>query len=144
MPSPSYWPFVLALGLPIMGYGFVFKYWWLLAVGVLITFFGITDGRRADDRARRRGTDAAPTDGAGCGHQRGVEPDVVARDDTTPAARQTNTGVSNNKLAIWVFLASESLFFGAFIATYFLYRGRDAGFSRARRPTTCSTSRSRR
>ena len=30
MPSPSYWPFVLALGLPIMGYGFVFKFWWLL------------------------------------------------------------------------------------------------------------------
>ena len=38
---------------------------------------------------------------------------------------QTNTGVSNPKLAIWVFLASESLFFGAFISTYFLYRGRD-------------------
>ncbi len=41
MPSPSYWPFVLALGLPIMGYGFVFKWWWLLAIGALITFFGI-------------------------------------------------------------------------------------------------------
>jgi cytochrome c oxidase subunit 1 len=41
MPSPSYWPFVLALGLPIMGYGFVFKFWWLLAIGALITFFGI-------------------------------------------------------------------------------------------------------
>jgi heme/copper-type cytochrome/quinol oxidase subunit 3 len=37
----------------------------------------------------------------------------------------TNTGVSNTKLAIWVFLASEALFFGAFITTYFLYRGRD-------------------
>jgi cytochrome c oxidase subunit 3/cytochrome o ubiquinol oxidase subunit 3 len=43
-----------------------------------------------------------------------------------PHAHETNTGVSNNKLAIWMFLASESLFFGAFIATYFLYRGRDA------------------
>src|SRR5215510_1981617 len=41
MPSPSYWPFVLALGLPIMGYGFVFKYWWLLAIGVLITLYGL-------------------------------------------------------------------------------------------------------
>jgi cytochrome c oxidase subunit 1 len=41
MPSPSYWPFVLALGLPIMGYGFVFKWYWLLAIGALITFFGI-------------------------------------------------------------------------------------------------------
>ena len=41
MPSPSYWPFVLALGLPIIGYGFVFQYWWLLAIGALISFFGL-------------------------------------------------------------------------------------------------------
>jgi cytochrome c oxidase subunit 1 len=41
MPSPSYWPFVLALGLPIIGYGFVFKFYWLLAIGALISFFGI-------------------------------------------------------------------------------------------------------
>jgi cytochrome c oxidase subunit 3/cytochrome o ubiquinol oxidase subunit 3 len=38
----------------------------------------------------------------------------------------TNTGVSNTKLAMWIFLASECFFFGAFISTYFLYRGRDA------------------
>jgi heme/copper-type cytochrome/quinol oxidase subunit 3 len=37
----------------------------------------------------------------------------------------TSTGVSNTKLAIWVFLSSECLFFGAFISTYLLYRGRD-------------------
>ena len=41
MPSPSYWPFVLALGLPIMGYGFVFKLYWLLAIGALVAFFGL-------------------------------------------------------------------------------------------------------
>jgi heme/copper-type cytochrome/quinol oxidase subunit 3 len=40
----------------------------------------------------------------------------------------TNTGVSNAKLGIWLFLSSEALFFGAFISTYFLYRGRDASF----------------
>jgi cytochrome c oxidase subunit 3/cytochrome o ubiquinol oxidase subunit 3 len=40
----------------------------------------------------------------------------------------TNTGVSNPKLAIWLFLSSEALFFGAFISTYFLYRGRDAQY----------------
>src|SRR5207249_851818 len=28
MPSPSYWPLIFALGLPILGYGFVFKNWW--------------------------------------------------------------------------------------------------------------------
>ncbi|MGH8977957.1 MAG: cytochrome c oxidase subunit I [Acidimicrobiia bacterium] len=42
MPSPSYWPLVMALGLPIMGWGFVFKNWWLLAIGVLILLFGLT------------------------------------------------------------------------------------------------------
>ena len=42
LPSPSYWPLIFALGLPVLGYGFVFKNWWLLAVGVTIGFFGIT------------------------------------------------------------------------------------------------------
>ena len=36
----------------------------------------------------------------------------------------TNTGVTNTKLAMWVFLSSECIFFGAFISTYLLYRGR--------------------
>jgi heme/copper-type cytochrome/quinol oxidase subunit 3 len=38
----------------------------------------------------------------------------------------TTTGVGNTKLAIWLFLASDCLFFGAFIAAYLLYRGRSA------------------
>jgi cytochrome c oxidase subunit 1 len=42
MPSPSYWPLVLALGLPIIGYGFVFKNWFLLGVGVAVGFFGLS------------------------------------------------------------------------------------------------------
>ena len=41
MPSPSYWPLVLAAGFPFFGYGFVFKNWWLLAVGATIMFFGM-------------------------------------------------------------------------------------------------------
>jgi cytochrome c oxidase subunit 1 len=41
MPSPSYWPVVMAFGLPIMGYGFVFKNWWILAGGVLVLVFGL-------------------------------------------------------------------------------------------------------
>jgi cytochrome c oxidase subunit 3/cytochrome o ubiquinol oxidase subunit 3 len=36
----------------------------------------------------------------------------------------TATGVSNEKLAMWAFLGSECLLFGALISTYFLYRGR--------------------
>ena len=43
---------------------------------------------------------------------------------TIEHAHVTNTGVSNEKLAMWAFLGSECLLFGALISTYFLYRGR--------------------
>ncbi|HJL83564.1 MAG TPA: cytochrome c oxidase subunit 3 [Acidimicrobiales bacterium] len=38
----------------------------------------------------------------------------------------TTTGMSHNKLAMWVFLGSECLLFGALISTYLVYRGRFA------------------
>lgn len=34
----------------------------------------------------------------------------------------TNTGIENKKLLMWLFLASECLFFGGLIGTYLLYR----------------------
>ena len=34
----------------------------------------------------------------------------------------TNTGLSNEKLAMWVFLGSECLLFGGLISTYLLYK----------------------
>jgi cytochrome c oxidase subunit 3/cytochrome o ubiquinol oxidase subunit 3 len=37
------------------------------------------------------------------------------------------SGITNGKLAMWLFLASDCLFFGAFIAAYLLYRGRHLG-----------------
>src|SRR5947208_12231918 len=36
----------------------------------------------------------------------------------------TATGLDNRKLAMWAFLGSECLLFGALISTYLLYRGR--------------------
>ena len=36
----------------------------------------------------------------------------------------TSTGLSNNKLVMWLFLGSECLLFGGLISTYMLYRGR--------------------
>src|SRR3989442_12067996 len=36
----------------------------------------------------------------------------------------TSTGLTNEKLAVWAFLGSECLLFGALISTYLLYRGR--------------------
>jgi heme/copper-type cytochrome/quinol oxidase subunit 3 len=44
--------------------------------------------------------------------------------DAAHDAHSTHTGVANAKLAMWLFLSSDCLFFGAFIATYLLYRDR--------------------
>ena len=40
LPAPSYWPVVLALGLPLIGYGVIFSLWWAL-IGVLLVIAGI-------------------------------------------------------------------------------------------------------
>jgi heme/copper-type cytochrome/quinol oxidase subunit 3 len=39
---------------------------------------------------------------------------------------ETSTGLSNAKVAMWAFLGSESLLFGALISTYLLYHNRTA------------------
>ena len=36
----------------------------------------------------------------------------------------TGTGLSDNKLLMWVFLGSECLLFGGLISTYLIYRSR--------------------
>ena len=41
-----------------------------------------------------------------------------------PEALETSTGLDHRKMLMWVFLASECLFFGSLIATYLIYRGR--------------------
>ena len=48
--------------------------------------------------------------------------DVHADDDI--AQHHTSTGLSNEKLAMWVFLGSECLLFGGLISTFLLYRER--------------------
>jgi cytochrome c oxidase subunit 3/cytochrome o ubiquinol oxidase subunit 3 len=47
--------------------------------------------------------------------------------DSHGGAHTTSTGLSNNKLAMWLFLGSECLLFGGLISTYMLYRGRHEG-----------------
>ena len=39
LPSPSYWPLVAALGMPLIGFGVLFS-WWLVGVGVVIALTG--------------------------------------------------------------------------------------------------------
>ena len=65
-----------------------------------------------------------------------IEPPVTPEPDTViPAgyddgqdhiglAHHTTTGLSNTKLAMWLFLGSECLLFGGLISTYMLYRNR--------------------
>jgi cytochrome c oxidase subunit III len=45
-------------------------------------------------------------------------------DQTAAAHPPTATGLNTWKLGFWVFLGSETLFFGTFIATYMIYVGR--------------------
>ena len=54
----------------------------------------------------------SPDDAHGDGH------------DDAHAAHYSSTGLSNNKLGMWLFLGSECLLFGGLISTYMLYRGR--------------------
>jgi len=45
----------------------------------------------------------------------------------THGGHAATTGISNNKLGMWLFLGSECLLFGGLISTYMLYRGRHSG-----------------
>ena len=51
----------------------------------------------------------------------GADDEVI---DHIGHAHHTSTGLSNTKLAMWLFLGSECLLFGGLIATYMLYRNR--------------------
>jgi heme/copper-type cytochrome/quinol oxidase subunit 3 len=50
---------------------------------------------------------------------------AALRDEFSPHSHidhDTNTGISNTKLGMWLFLASECLLFGGLITTYLLYK----------------------
>jgi cytochrome c oxidase subunit 1 len=69
LPSPSYWPFVVALGLPIIAYGLIYTYW-LALVGGLMVVGGIygwglepsvePDAHHGDDHAHEPEPDPEP------------------------------------------------------------------------------------
>ena len=74
------------------------------------------------------GPGPTPTSDDGDGAHAGspTMPEHVA-DRDTHGGHATTTGLSNNKLAMWLFLGSECLLFGGLISTYMLYRGRHSG-----------------
>jgi cytochrome c oxidase subunit 1 len=41
MPTPSYWPLVMCLGLPLLGYAAVFQNVWYLPFGLILVLFGL-------------------------------------------------------------------------------------------------------
>ncbi len=60
--------------------------------------------------------DAPPVEAHGTGHDDGDH----GHADHPP----TSLGMDHRKLLMWLFLASDCMFFGALIATYMIYRGR--------------------
>jgi heme/copper-type cytochrome/quinol oxidase subunit 3 len=55
-----------------------------------------------------------------------------------PAHPPTSTGLNMWKLGFWVFLGSETLFFGSLIGTYMVYKDQSVV---GPYPATCSISR---
>src|ERR671918_2013691 len=53
--------------------------------------------------------------------------DTAVAEHAEHAEHYTATGLDNRKLAMWGFLGSECLLFGALISAYLLYRGRGTG-----------------
>ena len=48
----------------------------------------------------------------------------LASHDLPEEAHVTSTGISNEKLGMWVYLASDCLLFGGMISTYLIYKNR--------------------
>jgi heme/copper-type cytochrome/quinol oxidase subunit 3 len=55
-------------------------------------------------------------------HRPGSPADEVTEPAPAHAVHHTSTGLSNEKLGMWVFLGSECLLFGGLITTFLLYR----------------------
>jgi cytochrome c oxidase subunit 3/cytochrome o ubiquinol oxidase subunit 3 len=66
-------------------------------------------------------TDAPPTEVA---EAPPASPTTPSQGPGDHGGHGTSAMLTNGKLAMWLFLASDCLFFGAFITAYLLYRGR--------------------
>jgi heme/copper-type cytochrome/quinol oxidase subunit 3 len=64
----------------------------------------------------------------------------TAIDDHGDHAHETTTGLSNEKLGMWLFLGSECLMFGGLISTYLLYKNRPGGITSVRGIEIASSS----
>jgi cytochrome c oxidase subunit 1 len=89
LPSPSYWPLVMALGLPIIGYGLIFNLGIAAVGGLLVVIGGFGWGYEpADDPEAHHGThgDAHGDGHGGDGHDDPTGPDGDGDDGATESA----------------------------------------------------------
>jgi cytochrome c oxidase subunit 1 len=56
LPSPSYWPLVASLGMPLLGYGVLYS-WWLVGLGAVVTLVGLFGWAMEPSVAPERGED---------------------------------------------------------------------------------------
>ena len=106
MPPPSYYPILLAMGIALLAIG-PLSHLALTAPwrrGLHLQRLGL--GPRAHRLAKRQGVRPMA-------HAEAAEP--------VGGGHQTNTGVDNRKLLMWLFLGSECLFFGSLIATFLIF-----------------------
>ena len=149
MPSPSFYPLVVALGLPFLGYAAVFLNPWLAIPGLLLAAVRhLRVGPRAGDRAGAHGdrSGSCPSrsvhrDRRSTSARRATLPAVPARHDT--AHDDATPGSTNTKLGdVAVPVVRLPVLRRVHRHVPALPRPRRAG--RARRRRTSSTSRSRR
>jgi len=69
---------------------------------------------------------SAPAPAHGGGHGDGHGPSILDGRLSAPVSHPlpTSTGLDNRKLLMWLFLASDCMFFGSLIGTFMVYKGR--------------------
>ena len=95
LPSPSYWPLVMAIGFPLVGYGLIFNYWWLVpgVLLVVLAIFGWVFEPSTDPSAGHGHHDDHPSDdqpdAAAADHDAGSD---VAADGGSPESSADDAG----------------------------------------------------
>jgi cytochrome c oxidase subunit 1 len=92
LPSPSYWPLVVALGLPMVGYGLLYTLW-LALIGGLITVGGLFGWalEPPDDPDAEHDDDHAPDDHSASGGEVAAADVTDDADDEVAADKEVET-----------------------------------------------------
>jgi cytochrome c oxidase subunit 1 len=93
LPAPSYWPLVMALGLPLIGYGLIYNLGIAAVGGVLVVLGGFAWGfEPADDPEAHHGHGDHDAHGELDGHD-GDEPAAVGSGATGTSSEEAGTDV---------------------------------------------------